>query len=50
MVHYINSSPVFIQVRRNRGRRPALGGSCPRTAGDLYWYVSTDGSARACGV
>ena len=26
MVHYINSSPVFIQVRRNRSRRPALGG------------------------
>ena len=26
MVHYINSSPVFIYNRRNRSRRPALGG------------------------
>ena len=26
IVHYINSSPVFIQVGRNRSRRPALGG------------------------
>ena len=25
-MHYINSSPVFIQVRRNRSREPALGG------------------------
>ena len=25
MVHHINSSPVFIQVGRNRSRRPALG-------------------------
>ena len=26
MVHHINSSPVFIHNRRNRSRRPALGG------------------------
>ena len=26
IVHYINSSPVFIHTRRNRSRRPALGG------------------------
>ena len=26
MVHYFNSSLVFIQVGRNRSRRPALGG------------------------
>ena len=26
IVHYINSSPVFIHNRRNRSRRPALGG------------------------
>ena len=26
MGHYINSSLVFIYIRRNRSRRPALGG------------------------
>ena len=26
IVHYINSSPVFTHTRRNRSRRPALGG------------------------
>ena len=26
MVHHISSSPVFIHIRRNRSRRPALGG------------------------